>query len=165
MRLAPTFVPSELVPVIRLNPETHQREMVILRWSLASDSSRGTRLTHARAETVATRRAFREAFRQRRCLIVTDGVEVRKRRLEMKNGQPFGMGGLWERWEESEQFETCTVITTSANELVQPIGDRMPVIIAEEDYDSWLDPKLYDEEELQRIMQPLPAHRMVIVPL
>jgi putative SOS response-associated peptidase YedK len=164
-----SFVPSQLVPVIRINPETHQREMVKLRWGLipswASDSSIGDRLTHARAESVATKRAFREAFRQRRCLIVTDGVELGKGRIEMKDGRPFGMGGLWERWEGGEAVEICALITTSANEAVQHVSARMPVIIAEEDYDRWLDPEFLDAEELERMMGPFPADEMVVVRL
>jgi putative SOS response-associated peptidase YedK len=81
----------------------------------------------------------------------------------MKDGRPFGMGGLWERWEDGEPIETCAVITTSANGLVGPINNRMPVIIPEEDYDRWLDPQFYDEEELRRMMCPFPAERMVVV--
>jgi putative SOS response-associated peptidase YedK len=141
--------------------------MVYLRWGLipswASDPSIASRLIHARAETVATKRAFRAAFRQRRCLVMTDGVQLRKRRIEMKDGRPFGMGGVWERWEGDEEIESCAVITTTANKLVQPINDRMPVIIDEKDYDRWLDPEFYDEEELRRMMRPFPAHRMVVV--
>jgi putative SOS response-associated peptidase YedK len=161
------FLPSELVPVVRLNPDTHQREMVHLRWGLipswADDPTIGDRLTHARSETVATKRAFQDAFRQRRCLLVTDGIEMGQRRIEMKDGRPFGMGGAWERREGGEPVETCAVITTPANELVEPINNRMPVIIAEEDYDSWLNPEFCDDDELVRMMEPFPADGMVVV--
>lgn len=74
----------------------------------------------------------------------------------MKDHRPFGVGAIWERWEKSgdEPVESCAVITTSANVLVRPINDRMPVIIAEEDYDRWLDPRFFDIDELERIMRP-----------
>ena len=166
MDLSSDFLPSELVPVVRLNPETHQRELVHLRWGLmpswANDPAIRGRLTHARAETVATKRAFQDAFRHRRCLVVVDSFQLQRHRIEMKDGRPFGMGGVWERWEGDETTETCAVITTPANELVQPIHDRMPVIIAEEDYDCWLDPEFYDAEELERMVLPFPADKMIV---
>jgi putative SOS response-associated peptidase YedK len=181
MNSPPDFVPSEPLPVVRLNPETHQRELVHLRWGLVpswtTDPSIGSRLTHARAETVATKPAFRDAFRQRRCLVVVDSFffflaksRKGKRRpnvIQMKDGRPFGVGGIWERWQQSdaEPVETCAVLTTEANELVGPINDRMPVIIAEEDYEAWLDPEFKDKLELERMMQPFAAEAMVVSPV
>ena len=162
------FLPTETVPVVRLNPETHHRELVHLRWGLipswAKDPSIGSRLTYARAETVATKRSFQDAFRQRRCLVVVDSFRLRRRAIQMKDGRPFGMGGVWERWEGNGQIESCAVITTTANELVEPFNDRMPVIVAEEDYDRWLDPKSQDAEELDRMMRPYSADSMMVVP-
>lgn len=162
------LLPSELVPVVRLSPETHDRELVHLRWGLipswAKGSSIGGRLIHARAETVATKRAFRDAFRHRRCLVVVDSFRLRRQAIQMNDGRPFGMGGVWERWEGDELIESCAIITTAANELARPLNDRMPVIIAEGDYDCWLDPEFHDAEDLERMLGSFPAERMVLVP-
>ena len=86
--------------------------------------------------------------------------------IQMKDGRPFGVGGIRERWQQgdAEPLETCAVITTEANELVGPINDRMPVIIAEEDYEAWLDPEFQDAEELDRMMRPFPAGAMTVTP-
>jgi len=168
------FVPSEPVPVVRLNPETHEREFVHLQRGLipvwVSDPSLGSRLTHARAETVATKRAFREVFKRRRCLVVVDSCHLSRRRkpylIQMTDGQPFGMGGVWDRWQRDDEsyIESCAIITTAANELIQQINDRMPVLIAREDYDRWLDPEFDDAEELERMMRPWPSDRMIVSP-
>lgn len=179
MALSSDFVPSEPLPVVRLNPETHQRELVHLRWGLVpswtTNPSSGSRLTHARAETVATKPAFRDAFRLRRCLVVVDSFFLvksgkGKRRsyvIQMKDGHPFGVGAIWKRWQQAEAepvVETCAVIATEANELVAPINDRMPVIIPQEDYGRWLDPEFQATDELERMMQPFPPDQMAVVP-
>ena len=174
MDLSPDFVPSEPIPVVRLNPETREREFVHLHWGLipawVSGPSLGSRLTHARAETVATKRAFREVFRRRRCLVVMDSFHLSRRGkpylIQMQDGQPFGVGAIWDGWQGDDEnyIESCAVITTAANEVVQPINDRMPVIIAPEDYDRWLDQEFYDAEELERMMQPWPSDRMLVSP-
>lgn len=167
IELPSDFRPTDMVPVIRLNPESGKRELVQLRWGLipswADDPSIGRRLIHARAETVATKRAFRDAFRHRRCMVVADTFHLRRQAIQMKDGQPFGMGGIWDRWQrDDEQIESCAVITTAANELVRPVNDRMPVIIAPEDYDKWLDSEFQNAEELQRMLEPFPADKMVL---
>ncbi len=172
--LSSDFVPSEPVPVVRLNPETREREFVHLHWGLipawVSDPTFGSRLPHARAETVATKRAFREAFRRRRCLVVVDSCRLSRRRksylIQMTDGQPFGMGAVWDRWQKDDRgpIQSCAIITTTANEVVQPINDRMPAIIAPSDYDRWLDPEFYDAEELERMMRPWPSDRMLVSP-
>ena len=84
----------------------------------------------------------------------------------MKNGCPFGIGGIWEPWRREDQgpIESCAIITTEANELVRPINNRMPVIVAEGDYDRWLDPEFFDLAELGRMMQPFPAEGMTVGP-
>ena len=97
MDLSPDFVPSERIHVIRLNPETYEREFVHLHWGLipvwVSGPSPGSRLTHARAETVATKRAFREVFRRRRCLVVMDSFHLSRQRkpylIQMTDGRPW----------------------------------------------------------------------------
>lgn len=172
------FTPMEQVLVVRQNPETHQRESVTMQWGLVpswGESPKiGIRLIHARAETVATKRAFREAFGSRRCLMAVDEFDLSRGRrkgqkqrfaIRMKDGRPFGVGAIWERWQhDGETIESCAVITTASNDLVRPINDRMPVIIAPEDYDRWLDPEFYDAQQLERMMRASPSEGMVVVP-
>lgn len=169
----------EQVLVVRQNPETHQRESVTVQWGLvpsrAESPKVGSRLIHARAETVATKPAFREAFISRRCLIVVDSFALswgrkaaQKQRfaIRMKDGRPFGVGGVWERWQhDDETIESCAVITTASDDLVRPINDRMPSIIAPEDYDRWLAPEFHDVQELERMMQPFSSEELMVVPL
>ena len=121
-----------------------QRELVFLHWGLvpswADDPKIGNRMINARAETAAEKPSFRTAMRRRRCLIVADGFyewkTVAKRRqpmfIHLRDGRPFAFAGLWESWEGADHsaLESCTILTTSANDLVRPIHDRMPVIIA-----------------------------------
>ncbi len=79
---------------------------------------------------------------------------------------PLGIGAIWDRWQkgDSQAWETCAAITTAANRLVQPVNDRMPVIVAETDYDDWLDQAFFDLEELERMMRPFPEDEMELVP-
>jgi putative SOS response-associated peptidase YedK len=163
-------VPLGQMLVVRQNPEMHERESATVRWGLvpswAESAAIGSRLTHARAETVAAKRAFQGAFRHRRCLIVVDSFEVgRRKSIQMNDGRPFGIGGIWERWQRGEEaLESCAVITSESNDLVRPLNDRMPVIIVAADYDRWLDPEFFDAEEFQRMMQAYPAEEMAVIP-
>jgi putative SOS response-associated peptidase YedK len=168
------FAPTERVLVVRQDPETNQRESVWLRWGLVPSWAKipdtGNPLIHARAETVATKPAFREAFRYRRCQIVADSFALSGRRkrlaIQMKDHRPFGVGGIWERWqrEEQESIESCAIITVPANDLVRPINDRMPLIVAQQDYDEWLDLSVQEPELLEGLLVPCPAEEMVVVP-
>ena len=109
----------------------------------------GNSLISARAETVATKPSFRSAFKRRRCLIAADGFyEWQKRddgkqpfHIRLRSGEPFAFAGLWERWAKgAEPVESCTIITTDANEMTEDLHDRMPVILPKDTYDLWLDP-------------------------
>ena len=127
------IAPSQEIPAVRTDRDG-KRRLVTLRWGLipywAKDAKIGYRTINARAETIATAPAFREAFRKRRCLIPADGFyEWAKRggtrqpyRVILKDGAPFALAGLWERWrnpESGEKIESCTIIVTDANEPVQ----------------------------------------------
>jgi len=168
------LAPAERVLVVRQNPETNQRESVWLRWGLvpswAKSPDIGNPLIHARAETVATKPAFREAFRYRRCLMVADSFALSARRkrlaIQMKDHRPFGVGGVWERWQRDDQepTESCAIITVPANDLVRPANDRMPLIIAQQDYDKWLDISVQEPELLAGLLVPYPAEEMLVVP-
>jgi putative SOS response-associated peptidase YedK len=169
------IAPSQPVAAVRsADIAAATRELAWLRWGLipgwASDPSIGNRLINARAETVADKPAFRTAFRRRRCLIVADGFyewqRVGKGRqphlIGMRNGHPFAFAGLWETWEgpQHSSIESCTILTTTANDLVRPIHDRMPVILAPAEYDCWLDPAVSAAEKLSPLLRPYPSEPM-----
>jgi putative SOS response-associated peptidase YedK len=107
-------------------------------------------MINARAETVDTKPAYRNAFKQRRCLIPAEGfyewkAEERGKTpylIRRSDGAPFAMAGLWETWKgpDGAPLESCTVVVTDANALLRALHDRMPVVLAPEDYAAWLDP-------------------------
>jgi putative SOS response-associated peptidase YedK len=158
----------------RQNSAQPVRKLSPLRWGLlpawAKDESLGYKMINARAETAAAKPAFREAMRRRRCLIPADGFyEWRrdgKRRIPycftLADGRLFAFAGLWEQWRGSQgkTVESCTILTSESNELVSEIHDRMPVILAPENYDLWLDPGFARPEALEPMLQPYPAARM-----
>lgn len=166
------IAPTQQVLAVRTGDD-EQREAVMLRWGLvphwADDLSIGNRLINARAETVADKPAFRDAFARHRCLVVADGFIEWKRSnrqkqpywVQLADGGPFGFAGLWARWrdEAGEWLESCTIITTTPNELVAPIHDRMPVMIPGGRHAEWLDERT-PPEELQALLQPFPADLM-----
>jgi len=127
-------------------------------------------MINARAETVATKRAFRVALRKRRCIVVADGFyEWQKRdrtkqpfHIVLKSGEPFGFAGLWETWRspEGEEVKSCTIITVDANELLRPIHDRMPMILTREAETVWLDPAIQDPARLLPLLTPYPSDEM-----
>jgi putative SOS response-associated peptidase YedK len=114
-------------------------------------------------------------MKQRRCLIPADGFyEWQKQQggkqpffIHLADGKPFALAGLWERWRspEGSWLETCTILTTEANELMRPLHDRMPVILPPEHYDRWLDPELHDAGPLQELLVPYPAEAMEAFPV
>jgi len=85
----------------------------------------------------------------------------------MADGSPFAFAGLWERWtgSEGETIESCTILTTDANELMEPIHDRMPVILKREDYDLWLDAEVRDPNLLKPLLRPYPSDEMIVEPV
>jgi putative SOS response-associated peptidase YedK len=161
------IAPTQAVAIVR---QSAARELALVRWGLipswSSDPAIGNRLINARAETVAEKPSFRAAFRQRRCLVLADGFyewqkAVKHKQpyhIRMKDDGPFAFAGLWERWQEpgGEPIESFTILTTEANELMKPLHDRMPVILAPWDYDRWIDPRSREVEELQALLVPCP---------
>jgi putative SOS response-associated peptidase YedK len=144
----------------------------------AKDPAIGNRMINARAETLAEKPAFRTALRRRRCLIPADGFYEWKKdpgggktktpmRVRMKSGDVFAFAGIWETWHspDGSVIPSCTVITTQPNELMATIHDRMPVILAPEDYQRWLDPKEQDPVDLADLLKPYPAERMEATPV
>jgi putative SOS response-associated peptidase YedK len=171
------IAPSQGVAAVRV-ASGGSRELCSLKWGLvpswADDVAIGNRMINARAETVATKPAYRKAFGSRRCLIVADGFYEWQKTgrqkqpfyIRLKDERPFGFAGVWEKWSKAgEPLESCSIITTDANELVAPIHNRMPVIVPPEAYDLWLSPDTQEVELLQSLLRPYPADGMVAFPV
>jgi putative SOS response-associated peptidase YedK len=169
--IAPT---QEVAAVVE---ENEKRKLEMLRWGLipswAKDPAIGNKMINARAETVAEKPSFRSAFKNRRCLIIADGFyEWRKTdngkqpyHIKMEDGSPFAFAGLWETWKDDEEIRSCTIITTGANDLMEEIHHRMPVILHPEDSALWLDPDFDEKEPLTTLLKPYPADAMEAYPV
>jgi len=167
------IAPTQQVATVRQNS---RRQFQWMRWGLipswAKDLSIGNRLINARAETLTEKPSFRHAFQKNRCLIIADGfyewqkVENRKQPyyFQIKEDKPFAFAGLWENWHspQGEEITSCTIITTNANAIAQPIHNRMPVILPPESYNLWLDPTVTDTKILQSLLQPYPDDAMKV---
>ena len=172
------IAPTQQVPAIVI--EDGRRVLRTFRWGLvprwADAAGIGQNLINARAETIADKPAFREAFRHRRCLIPTDGFYEWQKisggggKLPMcirfKDGSA-AFAGIWERWisPQDQVIESCAIITTHANELVAAVHDRMPAIIRPEHEASWLDPAITDPAKLQPLLAPYPSELMTLYPV
>lgn len=173
------LAPTQAVPTILITSEAQKRQFKMLRWGLipgwAKDPKMGARMINAKAETVSEKPAFRSAFKKRRCLVLADGFYEWQEQngkkqpfyFRLQKGNPFAFAGLWESWEdpEGETIESCTIITGEANDIVRPIHDRMPVILAPNDYDRWLDPEVQKPELLKPLLQPYPSEEMMAYPV
>lgn len=157
-----------------------RREVRQARWGLipgwVKDPRIGSRMINARAETLAQKFAFRDAYRNRRCLVIADGFyEWRKEPeggktpiyIQLQGGRPFAFAGLWARWhpEAGEPVTSCTIVTTTPNDLMASIHDRMPVILPPSAYDLWLDPDTDEPEVLNGLLVPFPQEDMVVRPV
>lgn len=183
---------DELVPRYNIAPTQQvlacrqtadgSREGVSLRWGLipswAKEEKIGSSLINARAETVAEKPSFRTAFKRRRCLVLADGYYEWKAGtpkqphfIHMADDRPFALAALWESWRGpkeaplAEPLETCTLITTTANELTAKVHDRMPVILPPEEYDYWLDPAFEGTDKLLSLLKPYPSDEMALYPV
>jgi putative SOS response-associated peptidase YedK len=168
--------PSLQVPVIRVRKG--KRELAALSWGLLPSwkkDAQGNRPINARAETLFDKPMFRNAIARRRCLIPADGFYEWQRRpggkqpwhIGMLDGSMFALGGIWEYWavEGVQPVLSCAIIVTDANELVRTLHERMPLIIAREDWNRWLDPELTDPVEIEKLLQPFPAELMRAYPV
>lgn len=146
------IAPTQEIAAVR-QPEPGRRELVVLRWGLvpywAKDPSIGNRLINARAETLATKPAYRDAYRKRRCLVLADGFYEWRAGpggktpwfVSLASGEPFVFAGLWERWRDREtgkRLETAVIVTTDAQGFVAELHDRMPVVLSREQGHRWL---------------------------
>ncbi len=166
--------PSQQLPVI-VNAEP--TAIQLLTWGLvppwARDKTGGTRLINARLETAAERPSFRDAWQQRRCLVLADGFYEWQRtargkvpmRIALQSNKPFAFAGLWEEWRGAEgpALRTFTILTTTPNNLMAPIHKRMPVILRPEQEAAWLDTE--SDRDWQRALGPFPADLMTAYPV
>jgi putative SOS response-associated peptidase YedK len=172
------IAPTQSVPTVLQEGETQTRQFQMMRWGLipfwAKESKIGAKLINARSETVAEKPSFRSPFKHRRCWILADGFyEWQKTEdgkqpfyFQLKTGDPFAFAGLWERWQSptGESIESCTILTTQANELMSQIHVRMPVILSPHDRDRWLD-LATSPEELQQLLIPYESEAMISYPV
>ena len=179
--LSPRYniAPSQPIAAVRTPHTGTGRELALLRWGLipswSKDPAIGNRLINARAETVQEKPSFRNAFRRHRCLIPTNGFYEWQRQergkqpyfVRMRDGRVFAFAGLWDRWESSDKdvIETCTILTTAANTVLDPIHGRMPVILPQAEYARWLDPTLKDTDALSPLLVPFPPEEMLAIPV
>jgi putative SOS response-associated peptidase YedK len=162
------IAPTQPVPLIRQNPVNRVREISLARWGLipswAKDPSIGSKTINARSETVMTTVSFRNLFQSQRCLIPADGFYEWKTHGKSKqpycfqvgDGEIFAFAGLWDKWTDpnGKVIETCTILTTSPNVLLSNIHDRMPVILPQQHYDSWLNSTARDTDSLKKLLVP-----------
>ena len=173
--------PTQPVACVRQNP-SQENEAVMLRWGLvpfwSKDLKIGARMINARSETVATKPAFRSAFKSRRCLVIADGFFEWKKEgkakqpfyISRRDNLPFALAGLWESWtdqtnEGSEPVETCTILTTEANEIMEPLHHRMPVFLERDQFGFWLEPEFQDREKLESLLVPCPSDELQTFPV
>jgi len=171
--------PDPAYPVIRRNPKEPVRELSLVRWGLipswAKDPSIAARMINARSETAATKPAFRDALKSRRCLIPADGFYEWKRDgktkqpycFEINEGELFAFAGIWDRWKDAsgKPVETCSILTTTPNAVTAPVHDRMPVILEPDAYDLWLDPGMQNVAAVSDLLKPYDARAMRCYPI
>jgi len=177
------LAPTQGVLAVRRFEDESRPGAAVLSWGLIPSWAKSPDVAHtminARSETLAEKPAFRSAFRERRCLILADGFYEWQKSgkskqpffIRLRDERPFAFAGLWERWHNplappnSPATETCTIITTAANDLTRPLHERMPVILDEPAWANWLDPRQHDVKALQELLQTYPAERMQLSPV
>jgi putative SOS response-associated peptidase YedK len=172
------IAPSQPVAVI---PNTGDNALSMYKWGLipswSKDPAIGDRMINARAESLAEKPSFRNAYRRRRCLILADGFYEWKQNPGMKSKQPiylrlnpyrpFAFAGLWELWNapDGSEVRSCTIITTQPNSLIEPIHNRMPVILPPDVYSQWLAPEDRQPAQLNDLLIPYPSSAMIAFPV
>ncbi|MDW0117116.1 SOS response-associated peptidase [Sporosarcina thermotolerans] len=182
-RIEAAFEESDYVPSYNISPsqqvvaiinDGEKNRLGHLRWGLippwAKDEKIGYKMINARAETLAEKPSYRNAFSKKRCIIPADSFYEWQRkdgekvpmRIKLKTDELFAIAGLWETWKspDGKLIHTCTAITTEPNELVKPIHNRMPVILKKEDEGIWLDPKNTDIQTLGNLLKPFDKNQM-----
>jgi putative SOS response-associated peptidase YedK len=159
-----------------------ERQLRALTWGLipswAKDPKVGDRMINARAESLADKPAYERAFRRHRCLVPAEGFYEWQRRgsgkqpmfIHRRDGEPMALAGLWAAWrdgneDDADWLRSCVIVTTSANDTVAPLHDRMPVVLEERDWDRWLDPEAGDVDALARLLLPAADDLLVAYPV
>jgi putative SOS response-associated peptidase YedK len=179
-------MPDDLQPRYNIAPTQNvavftgqePRSLQMFRWGLvpfwAKDINIGNKLINARSETLADKPSFRQAFKQRRCLVLADGFFEWKHAVgkqpyyfQLQDKRPFTFAGLWEEWHETSgtnSVRTCTIITCDPNNVVAPVHNRMPVILDIQAGQHWLDP-VFPVEALQELLKPFPDDQLLAYPI
>jgi putative SOS response-associated peptidase YedK len=181
--------PAELIPRYNIAPSqpvavvanNGQNKIELFQWGLipawAKDPQIGDRMINARAETLAEKPSFKNAYKRRRCLVLSDGFYEWKKEegskaktpmyIQLTSGEPFAFAGLWESWRSPDDSTvlSCTIITTMPNELMAEIHNRMPVILPRAAYEQWLDPAERSPDQLSGLLKPYPAVEMRAYPV
>ena len=164
------IAPTQAVLAVIKPPREPGNYAFPMRWGLvpswAKDLKIGQKLTNARSETLSEKPSFRGAYKYRRCLIPAagfyewqrDGSRKQPFFITSTSKSPLAMAGLWEHWSgpAGEEIQSCTIITTAANEVMAPIHDRMPVLLAKEHFQTWLAPDLQDTKPFRDLLVPCP---------
>lgn len=168
------IAPTQPVPIIRQHPKEPRRDLSLVRWGLipswAKDTSGAATMINARSETAATKPAFSDALKSRRCLVPADAFyewqRTEKTRqpfcFEVGDGELFAFAGLWDRWRapDGSWLSSCSILTTTPNRLTATVHDRMPVILDPSNYDLWLDPGMTKIEAASDLLKPFEAQLM-----
>lgn len=172
--------PSQDVLAVLFDSAAHARRLQTLRWGLipawAKDAKIGYSLINAKAETCTDKPSFRDAFMSRRCIIPADafyewkseGKTKQPYAILRRDRAPLALAGLWERWQDTangETIRTCTVVTTTPNDVCAPIHNRMPVILDERDHPRWLGEEPADRAALMQLLKPCPPEPMEAYPV
>ena len=165
--------------MIRQHPKEPIRQIASMRWGLipnwAKSSDGAAGMINARSETAATKPAFRDPMKFRRCLIPADGFYEWARNgaskqpycFEVNEGELFAFAGIWDGWRDSNGnwVKTCSILTTTPNAVTSAVHDRMPVILHPDDYDLWLDPGMNDVQAVSDLLKPYDARLMRCYPV
>lgn len=178
--IAPRYniAPSQPILALRYNRHTRLREWTHFLWGLvpawAKDPAIGARMINARAETLREKPAYRNAYRSRRCIVPVSGFYEWRKTGNAKqpyfvrptDDTPVGLAGLWETWRspDGSELQTCTIITTDANAVIQPLHPRMAVILPPDAYELWLDPDA-SLQALDTLLRPAPDDWLIAYPV
>jgi len=163
--------PGQNVPVIIME---ERKKFVMMRWGLvpswSNDPLIGFQIINARAETLSQKPSFKNSFKKHRCIIPCSGFYEWKKLdkktkvpyfIRLRNGTPFALAGLWDRRnKDGGNLTTFTIITTTPNNIIEPIHDRMPVILKSENHDMWINPDITDTENISDFLKPYPSEEM-----
>jgi putative SOS response-associated peptidase YedK len=171
--------PTQPVPVVRQHPKEPRRDLSLMRWGLipswAHDPSAAAKMINARSETAATKPAFRDPMKFRRCVIPADAFYEWQRTakskqpfcFEVNGGELFAFAGLWDRWKgpSGQWVKSCSILTTTPNAVAARVHGRMPVILDPASYDLWLDPGMTNTQVITELLKPYDAQSMRCYPV